>query len=51
MKVKTNVKAGGYCLNQRHCNHNQTVTCGVKVKSGVKAGPQVTVKPQSTPKQ
>jgi len=33
MTVKTIIKAGGW-LN----NHKQTATCGLKVKSGVKAG-------------
>jgi hypothetical protein len=33
MKIKTNVKAGGWTNN-----HNQTVVCGLKVKCGVKAG-------------
>ena len=33
MKIKSNVKAGGLFLN-----HNQTVSRGLKVKTGVKAG-------------
>ena len=33
MKTKKNVKAGG-CTT----NHIQTIACGLKVKSGVKAG-------------
>jgi hypothetical protein len=33
MKIRSNVKAGGY-----NSNHNQTITRGVKVRSSVKAG-------------
>jgi hypothetical protein len=33
MKIKTNVKAGGWTAN-----HNQTVASGLKVKTNVKAG-------------
>ena len=38
MKIKSNVKAGDYCLNGRHCNHNQTMSSVLKIKSGVKSG-------------
>jgi len=34
MKIKTHVKSGGATLQ-----HNQTVARGLKVKTGVKAGP------------
>jgi len=33
MKIRTNVKAGALSVN-----HNQTVACGLKVKTDVKAG-------------
>ena len=33
MKIKSNIKAGGWRIN-----HNQTVSRGLKVKSGIKAG-------------
>ena len=38
MKTKTNVKAGGYCLNSRTCKHNQAAARSLKVKTNVKAG-------------
>ena len=34
MKIKTNVKAG-----KMRMQHNQTVARGLKVKTGIKAGP------------
>jgi hypothetical protein len=38
MKIRSNVKAGGIGVPQGSMNHNQTVTRGLKVKCGVKAG-------------
>ena len=40
MKIKTNIKAGG-----RENQHNQTMTRGLKVKTGVKAGPSIPIPP------
>ena len=40
MKIKTNVKAGGVTLQ-----HNQTLAKGLKVKTGVKAGPEIVITP------
>jgi len=43
MKIKTNVKAGattGGCGSEGcGANHNQTMAQGLKVKTGIKAGP------------
>ena len=37
LKVKTKVRAGDL-QNKVKCNHNPTLTRGLKVRSGVKAG-------------
>ena len=42
MKIKTRVKAGK--AEEEH-NHNQTMVKGLKVKTGVKAGPKIVVTP------
>jgi len=39
MKIKTNVKAGGWSNN-----HNQTVVCGLKIKTNVTAARGLMVK-------
>jgi hypothetical protein len=41
MKIKTNPKAGVADCTASDCggNHNQTMARGLKVKTGIKAGP------------
>ena len=46
MKIKTNLKAGVDCTNTGcGSNHNQTMARGLKVKTGIKAGPKIVVIP------
>jgi len=52
MKIKTNVKAGASngdivigTTATSGSNHNQTVARGLKVKTGIKAGPEIIITP------
>jgi|SRR5215468_620241 len=47
MKIKTNVKAGAGGCTSTDCgaNHNQTMAKGLKVKTGIKAGPEIVITP------